>query len=210
MLYPVFEITPDETMSEVLNHKLDLLTIKNTGWIQAKDVEIDISAVFAESKIVKTICLEGDIIRSINWEQTHEVKLDRLSINLECTIGLIQNSNSTFYDVVVTADNAPAQKWFGETQTTKTLSNPQDWISITLAIVGIMAGIITSLIQWNANKKEKRFKQRESEFDPMTSEYCPKCGSNELSRSSEMDPKRDDVYYAILCTKCGWHDHGEL
>jgi len=211
LLYPVFEIETDEFQpSENLPEGLHLITIKNIGWIQAKNVEIDISAILADSKIIKSLCSEGDIIPSEDWRKSHEIKIKRLSVNLECKIGLIQNSNYTFYDVVVTAEDAPAYKWFGKTQTVKSLSDPRDLMLMALSIIGVMSGIITLLIQWNNRKRREEIEKRISAFDPLSSRHCPKCGSAELERSVSQDPKRDDVYYQVTCKKCKWSDGGEL
>ncbi|MFH1851692.1 MAG: hypothetical protein ABIA75_05040 [Candidatus Neomarinimicrobiota bacterium] len=42
--------------------------------------------------------------------------------------------------------------------------------------------------------------------DPLPYKACPKCGSNELKKGTLEDSKRDELYYAIECIKCGWND----
>ncbi len=204
LVHPVFEINPDKTISSE-----DTITIKNTGWVQAKNVEIDIITFFSKSKIVSFYCPEGNMPIESNWMQTHEIKMDRLSVNVDCSIILIQNSTQSFYDIVVTADNSPAYKWFGETKTTRSLSNPLNSISIAIGILGIMAGVIASIIQIEIKKrreKEKRIK----EFDILKSTQCPNCGSDGLIRYFAYDDKRDDEYCDVLCKDCKWSDGSEL
>jgi DNA-directed RNA polymerase subunit M/transcription elongation factor TFIIS len=35
---------------------------------------------------------------------------------------------------------------------------------------------------------------------------CPECGNKELEKSSATDYSRDEEYYFIKCSKCGWND----
>ena len=42
--------------------------------------------------------------------------------------------------------------------------------------------------------------------DPLPFKACPKCGNEELNRSSCTDDERGDTYYSIECKKCGWSE----
>lgn len=210
LLYPVFEIETDKFQpSENLIDGLDVISIKNTGWIQAKNVEIYIQAFASDSKIVKSICPEGNIVPSKEWKRDHEIKIERLSVNLVCSIGLIQNSNNTIYDVIITAENAPAYTWIGKTERTQSLSNPAELTVFVILLTGTITSVITVIVQWNHKKRIEEEKKRRL-ASPLAIENCPECGSNKLSKSTSYDSKRDDMYYDIVCGKCGWIDGGEL
>jgi len=45
---------------------------------------------------------------------------------------------------------------------------------------------------------------------PYDVKYCPNCGSDKLESSSSIDYTHDDLYYGIVCKRCGWADGGEL
>jgi len=42
--------------------------------------------------------------------------------------------------------------------------------------------------------------------DPLPYLVCPTCACTELKRGTYEDPSRDDLYYYIECTECGWTD----
>jgi predicted RNA-binding Zn-ribbon protein involved in translation (DUF1610 family) len=35
---------------------------------------------------------------------------------------------------------------------------------------------------------------------------CPRCGSQKLTRASEIDHQHDDIYHTIKCDECGWFE----
>ncbi len=46
--------------------------------------------------------------------------------------------------------------------------------------------------------------------DPFPYLICPSCGSAELIRSTQIDPKREDEYYVIKCKDCNWYEWTEI
>jgi len=42
--------------------------------------------------------------------------------------------------------------------------------------------------------------------DPLPYKRCPDCGEDAFDRKTATDPARDEVYYIISCTKCGWSE----
>lgn len=44
---------------------------------------------------------------------------------------------------------------------------------------------------------------------PFPYKVCPKCGNEDLKRTSHDDYEREETYYVIGCTECGWSDWSE-
>ena len=49
-----------------------------------------------------------------------------------------------------------------------------------------------------------------SHGDPLPFLVCPQCGSPELERSQQDDPKHERSYYVIQCKKCHWWESTEI
>jgi hypothetical protein len=47
-------------------------------------------------------------------------------------------------------------------------------------------------------------KENADKGDPLPYNFCPRCGSEQLARSSL--EKNDDCYYIISCSNCQWQD----
>jgi predicted nucleic-acid-binding Zn-ribbon protein len=64
-------------------------------------------------------------------------------------------------------------------------------------------------IDWTAQQivnlyNKKVFNNHSS--DPLPFNFCPKCGSEKLERSTHDDHERDKSYFLISCKECGWSD----
>lgn len=61
-----------------------------------------------------------------------------------------------------------------------------------------------SIQQLNQLLQKKVIKEDDIGSDPLPYKACPKCGNEELYKTSDI--YRDDVYYFVKCEECGWNE----
>ena len=64
-------------------------------------------------------------------------------------------------------------------------------------------------VDWTARQIVKLYNKNvfdESSSDPLPFRACPKCGSENLKRSSHNDYQNDESYFVISCNQCDWSD----
>lgn len=144
LIHPVFEIDAVKMKSEKFS-SYDVLKIENKGWPQARNVQIEIISD-DDMLVINERCIE-DPNFGAEYSMTHKLKIDRVSSNLECKLGIAKKSDSQIYDVIITADNSPAYERIGTTGKTSSLSNPLSSISSAITMIAVIAGIITAVIQ---------------------------------------------------------------
>jgi hypothetical protein len=65
-------------------------------------------------------------------------------------------------------------------------------------------------VDWTARQVVQLYNRKvfdESSSDPLQYKCCPKCGSENLDKSSLDDHAHDKSYYLISCKKCSWSDY---
>ena len=152
-LLPGFEITYSGTGQE--SNNFETVTIKNTGWRQAKDVNIFL-ILASETKLIDFTCPEGEIESNLEPIETFagnvtraKLKMDKFSVNVDCVIAVqnldytIQPGNDAhlFKSVVVTADKAPGYQWTEETGVLDTFSAFESVVTLIALIMGIASAI---------------------------------------------------------------------
>ncbi len=159
--FPGFEITYSKTGQD--SNTLETVTIKNTGWRQAKDVNIFL-VLSSKTKLIDFTCPEGKIESNVeptvtfavNVTQT-KLKMEKFSVNVDCVI-TVQNvdyaikpgsDSHLFKSVVVTADNAPGYQWTEETGILDTFSALDSVMILIGVIMAIAGGIITIIVRKN-------------------------------------------------------------
>lgn len=65
-------------------------------------------------------------------------------------------------------------------------------------------------IDWTAKQIVKLYNNKvydKDSSDPLAYNCCPRCGSEQLNRSSYHDEERDNLYFLINCENCEWSDY---
>jgi len=133
LIHPTFEII---VMSDSHPQVNDIIIV-NTGWVQAKNVNIHLRP--PPATIETTECPEYTEL-SVRHFSTQSISLERMSQNLPCAI-IYVSANSNLTQVTVTADDSPAFVWEKEKRTTEKISViVEPYLSIIPALV---AGFVT-------------------------------------------------------------------
>ena len=67
-------------------------------------------------------------------------------------------------------------------------------------------------IDWTAKQIVELYNNKVYERDspdPLPYNCCPRCGSEQLKRSSHQDIGRDAYYFLVSCENCEWSDYTE-
>jgi len=65
-------------------------------------------------------------------------------------------------------------------------------------------------IDWTARQIVQLYNEKVFDYhssDPLPYTCCPRCGSEDLEKSSHQDYERDEFYYVIGCKECEWSDY---
>jgi len=156
LLHPTYEIEYEA----LHNGTIETFTITNTGWIQAKNVKInlhpgDISYLQYED------CPEGDF--GENWDSPRDTKMefDRMSSNLSCTFMVIHipedpdASNLRLTEkMTITSDDSAAFVWTVEEKSIKNVSGFQE-----LSSVIFFGGILTLIAYMLLTRLARRYQK---------------------------------------------------
>lgn len=157
IIHPVFEIeTEDFKFSSDNKTKTQIIEITNTGWVQAKNVLINIDST-SPIEISKLNCNERIIVEIKNKFEV-ELELERLSVNLPCDIWIkIPPNELLVSNIVITASDSPAYLWTLDKRTTETASDEVDRYVIMFivpVIFGLVVGTLVELARRPSSKKE--------------------------------------------------------
>lgn len=151
LIHPTFIITQSDSFKDN-NTNYYAFKIINNGWLQAKNVQINIDSIDKFSidsndnlHMLRLTCPESNFNSDNQWKSFGKITLDRLSVNVDCNIVLASKNNTQIFDIVVTADNAPTSEWFGQTSETKILSNNNAYLTLIVIIVVALSIAITFL-----------------------------------------------------------------
>ena len=121
LVHPDFEILVDDSM----------VTIKNKGWVQAKNVNIniqtDLSFLYDELQNqekpieIPHNCPEDFDVKDLNIYGL-QVNMKRVSVDLECVL-VVPVDKITIDKVVVTSDDSPPSIWKNETSKSEQLTS---------------------------------------------------------------------------------------
>ena len=140
LIHPSFDNISISQSSELQK----VITITNNGWVQAKDVRININSN-GVLNLTNNDCPEGfDVIDKKNHSQLL-VHLDRMSTNLPCDLTVDLGKGTQLGTVVVTADNSPAyQRQQDQNITEQLFIYTQNMVTV-ITIVAVLA-VITRII----------------------------------------------------------------
>jgi hypothetical protein len=154
-IHPTFDVKVDDSGN---------ITITNTGWIQAKDVKVQLSPTDLLG-LTYTSCPELTNILKTNYTNivnaltkddstkfTYEsaLEFDRMSSNLPCEIKPA-NNEGILTKVTVTADNSPAFVWTKESNQTKNLTDTNQ-IILDLTIILVIVSMISAISSIGINR----------------------------------------------------------
>jgi len=141
LIHPVFEIEVTNPSRAEYPSAFNEIKITNTGWVQAKNVRINI--VPTTTGYTHVTCPEYS--RSeILLEIVRYFELDRMSVNLPCHMIAHRSDSIDTVQITVTADDSPAYIWKLKEQTTESLSSEvYEFLTISIPLlIGITASII--------------------------------------------------------------------
>ncbi len=151
LIHPTFTITQSDSFKDN-NTNYYAFKIINNGWLQAKNVQINIDSIDKFNidsddnlHMRRLVCPESNFNSDNQWKSFGKITLDRLSVNVDCNIVLASKNNTQLFDIVVTADNTPTSEWFGQTSETKVLSNNNAYLTLIMIIVLALSVAITFL-----------------------------------------------------------------
>lgn len=90
--------------------QIQVLSINNVGLKQAKNVEINVSSD-VPIKIVDHTCVEGNFLYATKTITSYEIKFERMSTGVFCSIQFESSPNGKIF-VVATGDDVPGTIWY--------------------------------------------------------------------------------------------------
>jgi len=148
LLHPVFEIDPDFFDFPSDEKKItQIIEIKNTGWVQAKNVRISVDAT-SKIELDRVNCSEKFVQPQEGiLENNFEFEMERMSVNLPCDFWFKMPKQEFFVStILITAENSPAYQWTLDNRKTEPLSSTfVDFLKIASIISIVFAGVAVGI-----------------------------------------------------------------
>ena len=144
--------------------RTEVLTIKNNGWLQAKNVKVFINSQ-DQFDIVQnsSACFEGEY-QLPNPDKTLRIEFDKLSTNVNCLLTFESSNDGKIFYIVITGDNTPGYQWFYKKGELKEFG-PYE---IFAAISSILLSISILATFYHQREKVKKVKELKREFESIS------------------------------------------